>query len=56
MTELNVLALAVALKAVCLIATVAGIVYLAYNDKPGWGWLVFIAVLIASTTYKYTPD
>ena len=23
----------------------AGIVFLAYNDKSGWGWLVFIFIL-----------
>lgn len=56
MTELNVLALALVMRAFCFIAAVAGAAYLAYNDKAGWGWMIFLAVIVASTSYKYTPD
>jgi len=55
-SELNVMALAIVVKAICVFGCVYGIVELAKLDKPGWGWLVFIAILVASTSYKYTKD
>jgi hypothetical protein len=33
-------------KVVCL-ASIAGAVFLAANDKEGWGWLIFVAMLTA---------
>ena len=56
MSELNVLAFALFLRAVCVCVAIGGVVYLAYNDKPGWGWLIFLAICLAGTSYKYTPD
>jgi uncharacterized membrane protein HdeD (DUF308 family) len=37
------------LKSVVLLGIIAGIVYLASNDLPGWGWLVFLFVLTLVT-------
>lgn len=32
---------------ICMCAVfVSGIVFLAYNNKPGWGWLTFVFVLV----------
>lgn len=56
MTELNVIALALVIKVITLVACVWGIVMLASEGKDGWGWLVLLAVIVASTTYKYTKD
>jgi len=56
MSELNVMALALVLRAIVVCACVAGTVYLASHDKKGWGWLIVVAILVASTSYKYTKD
>lgn len=56
MTELQVIALALIIKGVSLFACVWGVVNLASQGKDGWGWLLFLAAMIASTTYKYTKD
>lgn len=56
MTELNVMALAIVIRGIVVCACVAGSVYLASQDKNGWGWLIFIAFVVASTNYKYTKD
>lgn len=56
MSELNVLALALTLRAITIIAVTAGVVYLSAKDKPGWGWLIFIGILVCSTSFKYIKD
>jgi len=52
----NVMALALTLRALVIIAITAGIVYLAANDKPGWGWLIVMGILVGSTSYRYIKD
>lgn len=56
MSELTVLFFALLFKMVGIVAAIGGVVYLAYHDKQGWGWLVVVAVLLSTTSYKYTPD
>jgi hypothetical protein len=56
MSELTVLFFALLFKAISLCAAVAGVVFLAYHGKDGWGWLIVVAILLATTNYKYTPD
>lgn len=56
MSELNVIALALVMRAITIVSIACGVVYLAANDKPGWGWLIFLAVIVGSTSYKYTKD
>ena len=56
MSELNVMALAIVVRALTIAVCVWGIVQLASQGKDGWGWLIFLAILIASTSYKYTKD
>jgi hypothetical protein len=43
-------------KMITLLGLTAAIVYLIKEDKNGWGWLVFIAILVTSTSYKYVKD
>lgn len=43
-------------KMITVLGLTAGIVYLCKEDKNGWGWLVFIAILVCSTGYKYVKD
>lgn len=56
MSKLNVMALALTLRAFTIVSVVAGVVYLAANEKPGWGWLIFLGVLVGSTSYRYIKD
>lgn len=34
-------------------AAVSGAVFLSYHDKAGWGWLVFLAFVLACTSFSY---
>ena len=43
-------------KMITLLGLTAAIVYLIKEDKNGWGWLVFIAIMVISTSYKYVKD
>ncbi len=56
MSELTVLFFAIFFKSLCLIAAIAGATFLIYHNKDGWGWLIFLAIIVGSTSYKYTPD
>jgi hypothetical protein len=56
MTELQVMALYFVMRALILLGLIAAATYLAVNDKQGWGWILFIAVLVASSSVKYTKD
>ena len=56
MTELNVLFFALLFKGVALCCAIAAAAFLAYHGKDGWGWLIFLAVILGSTSYRYTPD
>ncbi len=38
-----------------LLACIAGIVYLVTQDKNGWGWLVFISILIVIVVDEAMP-
>lgn len=42
--------IAMFLKSTTVVAAIAGAVFLAYNDRPGWGWLIFIAIILATAT------
>lgn len=56
MSELTVLFFALLFKSIALLAAICAAAFLAYHGKDGWGWLIFLAVIIGSTSYKYTPD
>lgn len=56
MTELNVMALALTLRTIAVICITAGVVCLEANDKPGWGWLILLGMLVGSTSYRYIKD
>jgi hypothetical protein len=34
-------------KAIVMAALIGGVVYLAANDHSGWGWLIFMLILLA---------
>lgn len=39
-------------KGLATLAAIAGAVYLADNSKSGWGWLIFLAIVISSYSLK----
>lgn len=43
-------------KVLATISAIAGAVYLASNDKSGWGWLIFLAVLISPGNINLDND
>jgi ABC-type phosphate transport system permease subunit len=56
MSELNVLALTIVLRTVATCFAIFAAAYLAFYEKDGWGWMIFLAICIGSTSYKYTND
>lgn len=36
------------LRLIATIIAISGAVYLAYYDKDGWGWLIFLAIMLGS--------
>ena len=54
MSVLNVLFFALLFKMISICMAIGGAVFLAYHGKEGWGWLIFLAVVLGSTSYKYT--
>ncbi len=56
MSELNVLALALVLRTIATCFAIIAAAYLAFHGKEGWGWMIFLAICIGSTSYKYTND
>jgi uncharacterized membrane protein HdeD (DUF308 family) len=56
MTEFSTVVCIALIKSITVLGLTYGIVTLSSQDKPGWGWLVFIAVLVASTSYRYVKD
>jgi len=39
-------------RSIAATAAIAGATFLAYHDKDGWGWLVFVAICIGCVTYS----
>lgn len=56
MQELTVLFFALLFKVIAICFVTGAAAFLAYHGKEGWGWLIFVAVLVASTSMRYTPD
>lgn len=56
MTESIIVTAFLITKAIMMCAGIAGVVFLAYHGKQGWGWLIFILILLASTSFKHTSD
>jgi uncharacterized membrane protein HdeD (DUF308 family) len=56
MNEIEVMFYALLIRGVVLCSITAGVVILALNNKDGWGWLIVLGVILATTTYSYKPD
>lgn len=42
--------------ALALIASIGGAVFLAAHEKPGWGWLIFLAAMLGGWGLKCKKD
>jgi hypothetical protein len=56
MNEIEVMFYALLIRGVVLCVITAGVVFLAFNNKLGWGWLIVLGMILATTTYSYKPD
>lgn len=46
----------IVVRALATLACIGGAVYLMFHDKDGWGWLLFVAVIIGSYSLVHKPD
>lgn len=56
MTDNNLIFAVALLRGLAVLAAIGGGVYLAYHDKNGWGWLIFLAVCLGSYSIKADSD
>ena len=52
MTHNTLVLIAIVGKCITTLAAIAGAVYLADQGKAGWGWLIFLAVVLGSFSLK----
>lgn len=48
--------IAILCRALATIAAIAGATFLAYYNKEGWGWLLFVALCIGCHSLSHTND
>jgi uncharacterized membrane protein HdeD (DUF308 family) len=56
MNEFSAVVIIAFFKMITLAVITTGVVILAEKEKSGWGWLIFLGILVASTSYKYVKD
>lgn len=52
MSDITAHVLVMFFRMLMLLGVTSGAVYLAYYDKPGWGWLIFLSVCVACGKYR----
>lgn len=52
MKDNTVILIIAALRAIATIIAILSATYLAYYDKHGWGWLIFLAIMLGSFSVK----
>lgn len=53
MGEKEAVVLIALLRSLSTIAAITGAAYLAYHDKEGWGWMIFLAVFLGGWSVKF---
>ena len=43
-------------KTVMVVSAIAASAYLAFHDKPGWGWLIFVTIILACVSIRVGDD
>lgn len=56
MTEYTAMTVIMFLKSLVVLAAVLGAIYLAYYEKPGWGWMIFLAIVLGSSSVRLGSD
>lgn len=56
MDEYTALIIIVFIKSLATIAAIAAACFLAYYEKTGWGWMIFLALCIGSSSIHVGPD
>lgn len=56
MTEYTAMTVIMFLKSLAVLAAVLGAIYLAYYEKPGWGWMIFLAIALGSSSVRLGSD
>lgn len=56
MSDNTVIFFSVLMRGLCVIAAICGAVYLANQGKNGWGWLIFLAIVLGSYSIKADSD
>lgn len=52
MTHNDLVFASVICRGIGVLAAIAGAVYLAIEQKAGWGWLIFLAIVLGSYSLK----
>ena len=52
MSEHTAMFLIASVRSVATCLAVAGAVWLAYHEKKGWGWMIFLALCLGSFSVK----
>lgn len=56
MSDNTVIFFSVVMRGLGVLAAIVGAVYLANQGKEGWGWMIFLAVLLGSYSLKVDSD
>jgi hypothetical protein len=49
---MDVMTIEVIGRSIGTVAAIAGAVFLAYHDRDGWGWLIFVAIMLGCYSIK----
>lgn len=52
MSNNTLILIAIIARAVCVVSAVLAATYLANNEKEGWGWMIFLAIVLGSYGVK----
>lgn len=52
MSEYAAVVLIVFLKSIVALSAVVGAIYLAYHEKAGWGWMIFLAMVLGFSSVR----
>ena len=56
MSEYTAMVVIVFLKSIVAMSAVLGAIYLAYYEKSGWGWMIFLAIVLGSSSVRLGSD
>lgn len=56
MTEYTAIVVIVFLKSMVAMSAVLGAIYLAHYEKPGWGWMIFLAIVLGASSVRLGSD